>query len=110
MPATKTKYRFKSNTPSGRMLADLYDGEEMDADRVMLILSLVMNRAPSIKTIRAWTDEQRHHAANWAMREYMRASDNPTVCLLKPDFIADEAPKKNKCINWPHNHKANGCG
>ncbi len=83
--ATATKpLKFKSDTKLGRMFKDIYHGEDMDTERCKIILMLA-TEAPF--DVEAWTEEQRRHAANWAMREHLNAAGNPTVRLIKPEFL-----------------------
>lgn len=77
-----TKIKRYPSASGKRNLKDLYDEREIDHEMCRDVLSLVGEEADE-----AWTEEQRRHAANWAMRIYMHASDNPIERLAKPDFI-----------------------
>lgn len=77
--------RFKGETT--RKLRDLYEGEEMPADRLQLLLGLVMEHPPELPALAAWTEEQRHEVANWALRVHLRASDNNNLVPPRPALL-----------------------
>jgi hypothetical protein len=55
---------------------------------VLFALQLVLEgSAPEDGVINTWTDEQRRDAYDWAMREHLRASDNPIRRRPKPAFL-----------------------
>lgn len=88
MKATTVTYL---NLSGKRKLKDLYDDELITRSMCRNILSLV-GEYFEIEALEDWTEEQLRHAANWAIRVYLRAGDNHTEQIRKPDFLVRTCP------------------
>lgn len=78
------------NLTGKRKLKDYWDGEdEIGIDRVFNLLALVDHEVAE-SVIESWTENQRRYVANWALRVYLKASDNGTELIQKPDWLTDQ--------------------
>ncbi len=64
---------------------------ELEADVVKGELQKVMERVPSIATIRTWSAEERGKAVRWAKRVQRKKPDAPMP--ERPDFIVEPKPR-----------------
>lgn len=85
-----TKIQAWKSASGKRNLKDLFHGEPAISPIRCEMLLLLASVEISMKTIKAWTDDQRRHAANWASRVYLRESDNLIELLAKPEFFPEK--------------------
>jgi hypothetical protein len=66
---------------------DFYAEEPPDPDVIQDMLSLVMDKPPSVKKIKEWSAGDQAKAVRWAGAAHLKASDNKVRVPKRPDFL-----------------------
>jgi len=74
---------------------------KLNADTVQGALSLAMEEPPAVEVIEKWTRLEKLIAYDWAIREHLRAADNPAIVRRdKPSFLSAQLQERMRVVQF----------